>query len=102
MENGKWQIAFSVYCLPSTVYFIDGSSARWRTTRATFSVRVKRGMVIDRKFLARCDIAKRHHQNVIEGSLHVTVRFAGVVDIVRTVPTATAVQTPAAIDVANP
>ena len=62
---------------------------------------MKRGVVVDRKFLAGCYIAKRHHENVIVHRLHITVGFAGVVNVVGTVSTFTAIQTPTAIDIAN-
>ncbi len=58
-------------------------------------------MIIDRKLLARCDIAQRHHQNAVVNNFHITIGFAGMIDVMRAIPASAAVQTPSAIDVAN-
>jgi len=58
-------------------------------------------MIVNREFLARCNITKRHHQNVVVNSLHITVGFAGMIDVMRAIPASAPIQTPSAIDFAN-
>ena len=62
---------------------------------------MKRLLVIDCDFVARQNIAQRKEQHVTVDGLHVSVWFATVIDVVRAVAAAAAIQTPATIDVAD-
>ncbi len=62
---------------------------------------MKRVLIIDRDLFAGSNIPQRKEQDVAEDRLHVGVRFARVIDVVRAVAAAAAVQTPATIDVAD-
>lgn len=55
-------------------------------------------MVVDRDFFSGFDIAQGDEKNVSVENLHVGIRLTGMVDVVRTIATATAIQTPAIIN----
>ena len=57
--------------------------------------------VINRDFFTWLDIAQSKEQDVSVQILHVSVRLAAVIDVVRAVAAAAAVQTPTTVDVAN-
>ena len=58
-------------------------------------------LVIDRDFFARFYLAQREEQNVVVKRAHVGVGFAAMVDVVRAVAAAGAVQAPASVDIAD-
>lgn len=58
--------------------------------------------VINRYFLARFDITQGEEQDVAVDRFHVRVGFAGMIDVVRAVSKAAAVETPTPIDVTDP
>jgi len=58
-------------------------------------------LVIDRNLFARANIPQSKKQDVTIKRLHVSVGIAAVVDVVRAVAPATAVQTEATVDIAN-
>jgi len=62
---------------------------------------MKRIFVIDRDLFARSNVAQGKEQDVPMDGLDVSVRFAAVIDVMRAVAAAAAVQTPATIDVAD-
>ena len=57
--------------------------------------------IVDRNLFARADIAQREKEHVAVKRPHVGVRSARVIDVVRAVAAPAAVQTPAAIDIAD-
>jgi len=62
---------------------------------------VKRRFIIDRDFLARLYVAQRYEENVIVKDLHKSVRPTRVIYIMRAIASATPIQTPAIIYLAN-
>jgi len=62
---------------------------------------MQRCFVVDRDLFAGFDVAQRAKQNVIVQDLHERVRTAGMVDVMRAVPAATAVQTPTTVYFTN-
>jgi len=63
---------------------------------------VKRGFIIDRNLLTWTNVAKCQKEDVAIDYFHVAVGFARVVDVMRAVASAAAVQAPAIIDSADP
>ena len=57
--------------------------------------------VINRDLFTWLDIAQSKEQNVSVQILHVSVRLAAVIDIMRAVAAMAAIQTPTTVDVAN-
>jgi len=57
--------------------------------------------VINRNFFTRLDIAQSKEQNVSVQILHVSVRLAAVIDVMRAVAAAAAVQAPTTVNVAD-
>jgi len=57
--------------------------------------------VIDGDLFAASNVAQREKQHVAVNRFHVSVRRAGVVDVVGAVAAAAAVQAPAAVNVTN-
>ena len=57
--------------------------------------------VIDSDLFAGLNVAQREEQHVPVQVLHVGVRFAAMIDVVRAVAPATAVQAPAAVDITD-
>ncbi len=55
-------------------------------------------MVVDRDFFTRLDIAQSDEKNVTVKNLHVSIGLAGMIDVVRTVSTSAAIQTPTIIN----
>lgn len=55
-------------------------------------------MVVDRDFFTRLDIAQSDEKNVTVKNLHVGIGLAGMIDVVRTVATPAAIQTPTIIN----
>ena len=62
---------------------------------------MQRLFIVDRDLFAGMNIAQREEEHVTMESLHVGVRLAAVIDVMRAVAAAAAVQTPTAIDVAD-
>ena len=62
---------------------------------------MQRLFVIDRDLFARVDIAQSKEHYVPKDSPHISIRFARVIDVVRAVATAAAVDAPNAVHVAN-
>ncbi len=58
-------------------------------------------LVIDCDLFSGSNVAQSKEQNMAVDGFHVGVRFARVIDVMRTVAAAAAVQTPATIDVAD-
>ena len=58
-------------------------------------------MVIDSDLFARLNIAKRQDKNMTLHRLHVTIRLAGVINIMSAVAASASIQTPAFIDAAD-
>jgi len=67
----------------------------------TSRVRQQCLFVIDGDLLAGCNIPPREKQNVTMQRFHVCVGVAGVIDIMRAVAAARAIQTEAAVDIAD-
>ncbi len=63
---------------------------------------MERGFVIDGNLLAWVNIAECHEDYVSVEDLHVTVGFAGMVDVVRAISTPAAIQAPTIIDGTDP
>lgn len=59
---------------------------------------MKRRFIVDGNFLARFDIAKSDEEDVAVGNLHEGVGFAGVINVMRAVSPAAAIEAPAIID----
>ena len=57
--------------------------------------------VVDRNLFARADIAQREKEHVAVNRPHVGIRGARVIDVVRAVASAAAVDTPAAVDITD-
>ena len=57
--------------------------------------------IVDRNLFARADIAQREKERVAVKRPHVGVRSARVIDVVRAVASAAAVDTPAAVDITD-
>ena len=55
-------------------------------------------MVVDRDFFTRLDIAQSDEKYVTVKNLHVSIGLAGMIDVVRTVSTSAAIQTPTIIN----
>jgi len=68
---------------------------------ATLTVRVQRVFIVDRDLFARLNVAQGEEQHVTMERFHVSVRRARVIDVVRAVAAATAVQAPTAINVTD-
>ena len=62
---------------------------------------MERRFVVDGDFLAGLNIAQGDEKNVSVENLHVGIGLAGMIDVVRTIATATAIQAPAIIDCAD-
>lgn len=62
---------------------------------------MQRIFIIDRDFFTGLNVAQCEEEHVAVEGLHVSVRRAGVVDVVRAVAAATAIQAPLAINVAD-
>ena len=59
-------------------------------------------LVVDRDLFAGFDVAQCDEEDVVVEDLHEGVRHTGVIDVVRAVAAATAIQTPAMINLTNP
>jgi len=55
-------------------------------------------LVVDRDFFTGLDIAQSDEKNVTVKNLHVGIGLAGMIDVVRTVATPAAIQTPTIIN----
>ena len=55
-------------------------------------------MVVDRNFFTGLDIAQSDEKNVTVKNLHVGIGLAGMIDVMRTVATPAAIQTPTIIN----
>lgn len=62
---------------------------------------MQRLFVIDRDLFARIDIAQSEEHYVAKDGADVGVRLAGMVDVMRTVAAATAVDAPGAVNIAD-
>ena len=62
---------------------------------------MQRLFIVDRDLFAGMNIPQREEEHVTIKSLHVGVRLAAVIDVMRAVAAAAAVQTPMAVDVAD-
>src|SRR5712691_1122056 len=62
---------------------------------------MKRVLVIDGDLFTGSNVPQRKEQDVTVDGFHVSVRFARVVDVMRAVPAAAAVQTPTAVNVTD-
>ena len=62
---------------------------------------MQRLFVIDRDLFARIDVAQSKEHHVAMDRAHISVRFAGMVDVMRTVAAATAVDAPVAVNIAD-
>jgi hypothetical protein len=80
---------------------INCSATTLRAAVATLGVRMQCLFVVDGDFFAGMNIPQGKEQYVAVQILHVSVRLATVVDVMRAVATAGAVQTATAIDVAD-
>ena len=58
-------------------------------------------LVIDRDFFTRSNVAQSEEQDVAVARPDVSVRLAAVIDVMRAVAAATAIQTPASINIAD-
>ncbi len=81
--------------------FIDCAATIFRPTLTASRVRQQRLFVIDRNLFAGGNISQREKQNVAMQRLHVSVGVTGMINVVRAVPAARAVQTEAPVDVAD-
>jgi len=80
---------------------INRSAASLRTAVATLGVRMQCLFVVDGDFFAGVNIAQREEQYVAVQILHVGVRLARMIDVMRAVAAPGAVQTATAVDVAD-
>src|SRR6185369_14166758 len=80
---------------------INRSAATLRTAVATLGVRMQCLFVVDGDFFAGVNIAQREEQYVAVQILHVGVRLARMIDVMRAVAAPGAVQTATAVDVAD-
>ena len=62
---------------------------------------MQRLFIVDRDFLARMNIAQGEEHYVPVDRAHKSVRFAGMIDVMRAVAAATAVDAPGAINIAD-
>ena len=63
---------------------------------------MQRRFVIDGDLFAGIDVSEREKQNVVVQNLHERIWTARVIDVVSAVSAATAVETPAVVDLTNP
>lgn len=87
--------------LTSSALFVDSPAASWRATRAPLRIGMERLLVVDRDFFAGPDISQSKEQDMAVQSSHEGIWLAGVIDVVRAVAAARAVQTETPIDVAD-
>ena len=81
--------------------FVNRPAAGWCAARASFGIGMERLLVVDRDFFAGPDVSQSKEQDMTIQSSHEGIWLAGVIDVVRAVTATRAVQTEAAIDVAN-
>jgi len=81
---------------------IDRAAAVACAAYTTLIVRVERRFVVDRDLLAGVDVAQRDKEHMVVQDLHERVGTARVIDVMRAVAAAAAVETPAAIHFTNP
>jgi hypothetical protein len=62
---------------------------------------MQREAVVNGYLFARMDVAKREEEYVTTHAGHERVRFARVIDVVRSIPASTSVQTPSFVDSAD-
>ena len=62
---------------------------------------MQRLFIVDRDFIARMDVAQSEEHYVAIDGAHVGVRLAGMVDVMRTIAAATAVDAPLAVNIAD-
>jgi hypothetical protein len=87
--------------LTSSALFVDCAAAGRRAARATLRIGMKRLFVVDRDFFTALDVPQSEEQHVAVQSSHKGIWLAGVIDVVRAVAAARAVQTEASVDVAD-
>ncbi len=63
---------------------------------------MERRLIVDRDLLARLDIAQGNEENVIVENLHKGIRLAGVINVMRAISAAAAIQTPTIVDRTDP
>src|SRR5882724_3443624 len=81
--------------------FIDRAATILRATMTTSGIRQQCLFVIDGDLLADFYIPPREKQNVPVQGFHESVGVAGMIDVVRAVAAARAVQTEAPVDIAD-
>ena len=63
---------------------------------------MERGFVVDRNLLARLNVAQSNKENVTVENLHKSIRFARMIDVMRSISPTAPIQAPTVIDGANP
>ena len=80
---------------------IDGAATVNGAADAAFVVGVQGRLIVDRDLFARCDVTQRDKENVVIENLHVRVGRARVIDVMRAIAAAAAVETVAMVDFAD-
>ncbi len=81
---------------------VNRSSTTRCTTNTALVIRVQRCFVVDRDFFTRLDITQGDKEDVIVKNLHERVWRTRMIDVMRSISTATSIQAPPAVDFANP
>src|SRR5690349_384987 len=81
---------------------INRAAAVARTADTTLIVRMQRRFIVDRDLFTGIDVAQRDKEDVVVQDLHERVGAARVIDVMRAVAAAAAVETPATIHFTNP
>ncbi len=87
--------------LTPQLLFVDSPAAGWRATRAPLRIGMERLLVVDRDFFAGPDVSQSKEQDMAVQSSHEGIWLAGVIDVVRAVAAARAVQAETPVDVAD-
>ena len=89
----------TAHCL--LILLVNRPAASSGAARASFGIGMERLLVVDRDFFAGPDVSQSKEQDMTVQSSHEGIWLAGVIDVVRAVAAARAVQTEAPIDVAD-
>src|SRR5436305_6770226 len=100
MKDGK-SFLHSSLIIPHSSFSVYRAAAVGRLAAAAVVVRVVRADVVAGDLFAGVYVAQGHEEEVTTRDPHVAVRAAGVVDVVRAVAAARAVEVPLVVDGAD-
>ncbi len=81
--------------------FVDSPATGWRAACAPLRIGMERLLVVDRDFFAELDVSQSKEQDMAVQSSHEGIWLAGVIDVVRSVAAARAVQAETPVNVAD-